>query len=91
LRAIVREETMHISPMDFQVAAVSSVTAAENAMNRRRGAELRRRLMKIATEAESQASPEEAFLVDQWKESRHHLPASDETYSPTLASDLDFE
>jgi hypothetical protein len=77
--------------MDFQVAGVSSASAAENEINRHRAAELRRRLMKIASEAENQTNPEEAFLVDQWKESRHDSSASDETYSSTVASDLDFE
>jgi hypothetical protein len=66
--------------MNFEVNSISAAAAAENAAARQRAADVRRKLMKSATDIEGISSPEEAFLVGQWMDSRHSQTMSEDQY-----------
>jgi hypothetical protein len=71
---------IHGNSINFQIAGINSYAAIETEANRQRAAEVRRKLMKIATDLEGESSPEESFLVDQWRNSQHGRGRNEDQY-----------
>ena len=83
---------IHGNSMNFQITSISSAAAIENDVFRERSAEMRRRARKSTIILEDESSPEEAFLVDQWLDSRHSPEMSEDQPPETaLGYDPDFE
>ena len=62
---------MHIHGSQMNPNTVNPYSAAaEKAVARQRAAAVRKKLMKRATDIEGASSPEEAFMVGQWIDSR---------------------
>jgi hypothetical protein len=63
---------MHIHPSTMQSNTVNPyVAAAEKAMAARRTSNVRKKLLKSAREIEGSASPNEAFVIGRWMDSRY--------------------
>jgi predicted NBD/HSP70 family sugar kinase len=72
---------IHGNSRDFEVRSISAAAATEDAAARQRAADVRRKLMKSASNIEGISSPEEAFLVGQWMGSRHSQTMSEDQVS----------
>jgi hypothetical protein len=65
--------------------------AAEKAAAAQRAADVRKKLMKSAADIEGTASPEEAFMLGQWMDSRHSQVESEDQYHASASGkDPDF-
>ena len=62
---------IHGSMMDMNSASLYSAAGAEKAAAAQRAADIRRKLMKSASDIEGIASPDEAFMVGRWMDSRY--------------------
>jgi hypothetical protein len=83
---------MHIHGSQMNPNAVNPYSAAaEKAVAAQRAADVRKKLMKSATDIEGVSSPEEAFMVGQWMDSRHSQVQSQDQYHASAAGkDPDF-
>ncbi len=72
---------MHIHGNQLNVNAVNPFSAAaDHAAAAQRAADIRKKLVKSASEIEGAASPEESLLIGQWMDSRHSQVQSEEQY-----------
>ncbi len=69
---------IHGNSMAVNSANFYSAGQGEKAAAAQRAAELRRKLLKSAAEAEGAASPEESLLIGQWMDARHSQVQSEE-------------
>jgi hypothetical protein len=77
---------MHIHGSQMNPNAVNPFSAAaEKAVAAQRAADVRKKLMKSATDIEGVSSPEEAFMVGQWMDSRHSQVQSQDQYHASAA------
>jgi hypothetical protein len=75
------------------VNAASFYAAAQNekAAAAQRAAEVRRKLLKGASETAGSATPEESLMIGQWMDSRHSRVESEDAYRTAASGrDLDF-
>ena len=78
--------SMSVNATDFYSSAQGEKTAAA-----RRAAQVRKKLLKGASEIEGAATPEESLLIGQWMDSRHSPVQSEDQYHPSAAGkDPDF-
>jgi len=87
-----KENTMHIHGSQLNPLALNPYSAAaEKAIAAQRAADLRKKLMKSAAEIEGVSSPEEAFMIGQWMDSRHsQVLTGDEYHAAESGKDPDF-
>ncbi len=71
---------IHASQMNMNAASLYSAAGAEKAAAAKRAADVRKKLMKSASDIEGVASPDEAFMIGQWIDSRHSQVESAEQY-----------
>jgi len=72
---------MHIHGNSMNVNAADYYSAAQNrAVTAGRAAEIRKKLLKSASEIEGEAVPDESQLIDCWLDSRHS-PLQDQVQS----------
>jgi hypothetical protein len=72
---------MHIHGNQLNVNAVNPFSAAaEHAAAAQSAADIRKKLIKSASEIEGAATPEESLLIGQWMDSRHSQVQSEEQY-----------
>jgi hypothetical protein len=76
---------MSINAANFYSAAQNEKTAAAQ-----RAADVRKKLLKGASEIEGASTPEESLLIGQWMDSRHSQVQSEDEYH-TSASGKDPE
>jgi len=83
---------MHIHANQMNLDAVNPYSAAaEKAAAVQRAADVRKKLMKSASDIEGISSPDEAFMVGQWMDSTQSQAQADVEYHTTTASkDSDF-
>jgi hypothetical protein len=82
---------IHANQMNMNSASLYSAAGAENAAAAQRAADVRRKLMKSASDIEGVASPDEAFMIGQWTDSRHSQVQSDDQYHASASGkDPDF-
>jgi hypothetical protein len=83
---------MHIHGSQMNPNAVNPYSAAaEKAVAAQRAADVRKKLMKSASDIDGVSSPEEAFMVGQWMDSRHSQVQSQDQYHASAAGkDPDF-
>ena len=73
---------IHASSMNMNSASLYSAAGAEKAAAAQRAADLRRKLMKSASDIEGISSPDEAFMIGQWMDSRHsQVESPDQNYA----------
>ena len=78
--------SMSVQAANFYSAAQENRTAASQ-----RAADVRRKLLKSATEIDSSASPEETLMIGQWLDSRHsQVLTGDENHAAVEGKDPDF-
>jgi len=78
--------SMSVQAANFYSAAQENRTAASQ-----RAADVRRKLLKSATEIDSSASPEETLMIGQWLDSRHsQVLTGDEYHAAVEGKDPDF-
>jgi hypothetical protein len=85
--------TMHIhaTQMNMNSASLYSAAAAEKAAAAQRAADVRKKLMKSASDIEGVSSPDEAFLIRQWVDSRHsQVESADEYHASASGKVPDF-
>ena len=71
---------IHGSQINMNAASLYSASGDEKAAAAKRAADVRKKLMKGASEIEGVGDPEEAFLIGQWIDSRHSQVESEEQY-----------
>jgi len=83
---------MHIHGNQMNLNAVNPYcAAAEKAAAAQRAADVRKKLMKSASDIEGIASPDEAFMVGHWIDPRQSQPQTDVEYHTAAAGkDSDF-
>jgi len=83
---------MHIHANQMNLDAVNPYSAAaEKAAAVQRAADVRKKLMKSASDIEGISSPDEAFMVGQWMDSTQSQAQADVEYHTTTAGkDSDF-
>jgi hypothetical protein len=89
-----QEGTMHIhgNSMAINAANFYSASQEERAAATRRAADVRRKLMKSASDIEGVAAPDEAFMVSHWMDAQHSKVQSEDQYhSNSSGRDTDFE
>jgi hypothetical protein len=75
---VVKELTMHIQRSQMNPSLGNPYSAAaEKALAAQRAAAVRKKLMKNAREIEGASTPEEAFMIGRWTESRHSRPQNE--------------
>ena len=62
---------IHAGSMNLNSASLYSAAAAEKAAATQNAADVRRKLMKSASDIEGVPSPDETFMVGQWMDSRY--------------------
>ncbi|MGA3371558.1 MAG: hypothetical protein ABSC48_07330 [Terracidiphilus sp.] len=78
--------SMAVNAANFYAAAQNEKTAAAQ-----RAAEVRRKLLKGASEIESSGTAEESLMIGQWMDSRHSQVESQDAYCTAASGkDLDF-
>jgi hypothetical protein len=85
--------TMHIhaTQMNMNSASLYSAAGAEKAAAAQRAADVRRKLMKSASDIEGVSSPDEAFMIGQWIDSRHsQVESVDQYHTAASGRDSDF-
>jgi hypothetical protein len=88
-----KERAMHIhaSNMNMNSASLYSAAAAEKAAAAQRAADVRKKLMKSASDIEGVSSPDEAYMIGQWMDSRHsQVLGEDEYHTVASGKDPDF-
>ena len=83
---------IHGSFMDMNASGLCSTAAAEKAAATKRAADVRRKLMKSATDIEGISTPDEAYMVSKWMEPLHNQPQKQtqgEDHSASVSKDLD--
>ncbi len=79
-------ELMNVQAANFYAASQGERTAAAQ-----RAAEVRRKLLRGATEIDGSTSPEESLLIGQWLDGRHSQVPSEDEYRPSASGkDPDF-
>jgi hypothetical protein len=84
---------MHIHGNSMNVNAANFYSAAEGekAAAAQRTADVRKKLLKSASEIEGSATPEETLLIGQWMDGRHSQVQSEEQYHASASGkDPDF-
>jgi hypothetical protein len=84
---------MHIHGNSMNVNAANFYSAAEGekAAAAQRAADVRKKLLKSASEIEGSATPEETLLIGQWMDGRHSQVQSEEQYHASASGkDPDF-
>jgi hypothetical protein len=76
---------IHGAALNPYAANLYSAANAESAAAAQRAAEVRKRLLKSAQSIDTEASPEETFLIGQWTDSRHSQVQSDDQYHASAA------
>jgi hypothetical protein len=77
---------MSINAANFYSAAENDKTSAAQ-----RAADVRKKLLKSASEIEDLATPEESLLIGQWMDSRHSQVESEDEYRTSAeGKDPDF-
>ncbi|MGA2168379.1 MAG: hypothetical protein ABSG62_09210 [Terracidiphilus sp.] len=72
---------MRIHGNQMNLNAVNPYSAAaEKAVAAQRAADVRKKLMKSAADIQGTASPEGAFMLGQWMDSRHSQVESEDQY-----------
>jgi hypothetical protein len=65
--------------------------AAEKAAAAQRAADVRKKLMKSASDIDGVSSPDETFMIGQWMDSRHSQVESEDQYHASASGkDPDF-
>jgi hypothetical protein len=78
--------SMAINAANFYSAAQSEKTAAAE-----RAAEVRKKLLKGASETAGSATPEETLMIGQWMDSRHSQVLSEDAYRTAASGrEIDF-
>ena len=75
---------IHASQMDPNAASLYSAASAEKAAATQRAADVRRKLMKSASDIEGVAGPEEAFMIGQWMDARHSQVLTGDEYHASV-------
>jgi hypothetical protein len=83
---------MHIHGNSMSINAANFYSAAQNEKTAaaQRAADVRKKLLKGASEIEGASTPEESLLIGQWMDSRHSQVQSEDEYH-TSASGKDPE
>jgi hypothetical protein len=84
---------MHIHRNSLAVVAadIYSSAQAERAAAAKQAAEVRKKLLKGASEIGNTATPEETLMIGQWTDSRHsQLQSQDQYHSSVAGKDPDF-
>jgi len=84
---------MHIHGNSMSINAANFYSAAENDKTSaaQRAADVRKKLLKSASEIEDLATPEESLLIGQWMDSRHSQVESEDEYRTSAeGKDPDF-
>ena len=84
---------MHIygNSMSINAADFYSAGEYEKAAAAQRAANVRKKLLKGASEIEGAATPEESLLISQWLDSRHsQVQSEDEYHTAAEGKDSDF-
>jgi len=78
---------MHIHGNSMSINAANFYSAAQNEKTAaaQRAADLRKKLLKSASEIEGAAPPEESLLIGQWMDSRHSQVQTEDQYHPSAA------
>jgi hypothetical protein len=71
---------IHATQMNMNSASLYSAAGAEKAAAAQRANDVRRKLMKSAADIEGVSSPDEAFMIGQWMDSRHSQAESADQY-----------
>jgi hypothetical protein len=66
--------------MAVNAANLYSATQEERAAAAQRAANVRKRLIRSASQVEGAASPEETLMIGQWMDSRHSQVENEEQY-----------
>jgi hypothetical protein len=82
---------IHATQMNMNSASLYSAAAAEKAAAAQRAADVRKKLMKSASDIEGVSNPDEAFLIGQWTDSRHsQVESADQYHTAASGRDADF-
>jgi hypothetical protein len=82
---------IHATQMNMNSASLYSAAGAEKAAAAQRAADVRKKLMKSASGIEGASSPEEAFMIGQWTDSRHsQVESADQYHTAASGRDSDF-
>jgi hypothetical protein len=83
---------MHIhGHLNLNSADLYSAAGAEKAAAMHRAADVRKKLLTSSLDVEGAGSPEEAFMIGQWSDSRHsQVMPEDEYRSAASGRDEDF-
>jgi hypothetical protein len=77
--------------MSINAASFLAVSQAEKSAAAQRAAEVRRKLLKGASEIKGTATLDESLLIGQWRDSRHSQVQSEEQYHTAVSGkDRDF-
>jgi hypothetical protein len=83
---------IHGNSMAVNAANFYSASQEERAAAARRAADVRRKLMKSASDIEGIAGPDEAFMISHWMDARHSQAQSENPdHSSASGRDSDFE
>jgi hypothetical protein len=76
--------------MTINAASLYSTTQQERAAAQR-AANVRKKLLKNASEIEGEATPEETFMIGQWMDSRHsQVQSGEQNFENDSGRDQDF-
>ena len=82
---------IHASQMNMNAASLYSAAGAEKAAASQRAADVRRKLMKSASDIEGVSSPDEAFMVGRWMNpTQSQAKGGVEYRTATAGKDSDF-
>jgi hypothetical protein len=84
---------MHIRGNSMSINAASFYSSAQNekAAAAQRAADVRKKLLKGASEIEGATTPEETLLIGQWMDSRHsQVERADQYRASASGKDSDF-
>jgi hypothetical protein len=76
---------IHGAAMNSYAANLYSAANAETAAAAQRAAEVRKRLLKSAQSIDTESSPEEAFMIGEWTDSRYSQVQSGDQYHASAA------
>jgi hypothetical protein len=71
---------IHASSMNMNSASLYSAAGAEKAAAAQCAADIRRKLMKSASDIEGVASPDQTYMIGQWMDARHSQVLSGDEY-----------
>jgi hypothetical protein len=82
---------IHGNPLSVNAANFYSAIQEEKTAAAQRAANVRKKLIKSASELEGAATPEETLLIGQWMNSRHSQVQNEEQYNNSASGkDPDF-